>query len=84
MPHLGSYALGRRRVIPQGFPLRTVGRAWMLELIEGQVGRSAFHRPIPPSAYHTGDAFIARDVDRVIPRVELRIDLGRHVHPTNL
>src|ERR1051326_9189785 len=56
----------------------------MLKLIESHIGRSPFNSPIAPSANHARDAFIAWDIDRIIPCVELRLDLWWHVHPANL
>ena len=56
----------------------------MLELVEREIRGRADHRPVAPAADHAGYLLVVRYVDGVVPVVEIRVDLGRHVHAPDL
>src|SRR4030095_11017223 len=84
MPHVLAHADGGGDRVALGMPGRRLRHLGILELVEGEIGRRADGGPVAPPTDHAGDLLVVRNVDGVVPLVELRIDLRRHVHPSEL
>src|SRR2546425_5660793 len=82
--HVRSDALRLRRDVPLGEPGRRLRDLRVLEFVEREIGRRARHGTEAPPAYDAGDLLVVRNVDRVVPGVEVGVDLRRHVHPPEL
>src|SRR5439155_427178 len=70
--------------IPLGRPGGALGHPGVLELVEGEIGRSAGYGPIPSASNHTWHLFVVGHVDGVVPGVELVVDLRWHIHSSDL
>src|SRR6266545_7843249 len=84
MPHVLAHADGGGHRVALGLPGGRLRHLRVLELVEGEVGRRAGRRSVAPPANHPRDLLVVRNIDRVVPLVELRIDLRRHVHASEL
>src|SRR5262245_3964021 len=74
--HVRPDALRLRRDVTLGHPGRSLRHLRVFELIEGQIGRRARHGAEATAADHTGHLLVVRDVDRVVPAVEVGVDRG--------
>src|SRR4030095_1223206 len=79
VPHVRPDALSLRRHVALVCPRRVLGDLGILELVEGEIGRRAGPRAEAPAADDAGHLFVVRNVDRVVPGVEICVDFRRDV-----